>query len=92
MTIRPLEPALAAHRGLTPAQRGKAIERAKGVCMQFANAVRLGDAQMVQRLSAGLEWHEMAALAVVLAAAADAIKLKVIKETEDDERTTAHVA
>lgn len=86
---RPLEPAIAAAKGLSPAQRAKAVERAKGVCMQFANAVRMGDAHMVNRLSQGLEWHEMAALAVVLAAAVEPARLKVIKEArdDDDERT-----
>lgn len=82
-----LHPSVAAHRGLTPAQRAKALDRAKGVCMQFAGAVLRGDAAMVQRLSAGLDWHELAALAVVLAAAADPVRLKVIKESDDGERT-----
>lgn len=81
-----LHPSVAAHRGLSPAQRAKALDRAKGVCMQFAGAVLRGDAAMVQRLSAGLDWHEMAALAVVLAAA-DPVRLKVIKEAPDGERT-----
>jgi hypothetical protein len=85
----PLEPAIAAARGLTPAERARAVERAKGVAFQFVTAVRNGSAAGVQRVANGLDWHEMAALAVVLAEAADPVKLKVVKEARDPAREPA---
>lgn len=82
----PLHPAIASARGLTPAERAKAVERAKGVAFQFVTAVRNGSAAGVQRVANGLEWHELAALAVVLAEATDPVKLKVVKEARDTAR------
>ena len=55
--------------------------------MHFAHAVRQEDAKAVQAITDGMERHELAALAIVLAAAADPVRLKVIKEAPDGERT-----
>jgi hypothetical protein len=72
---------------LTAAQRVTAMTRARSACMHFAHAVRQEDAKAVQAITDGMERHELAALAIVLAAAADPVRLKVIKEAPDGERT-----
>lgn len=70
---------------LTPAGRDRAITRARHVCVRFAGAVRDGNAHLVQRISDDLNPADMAALAVVLAAAADPGLLQVIRDVHDDD-------
>lgn len=85
MAARPLEPAIAAARGLTPRERAAAIRNARAVSLHFAHAVSADSAQMVQRIWNGLTAAEQAALAVVLAEAADGRKLLHVAKSEDED-------
>lgn len=69
---------------LTPERRSLAMARARQAAPHFARAVSQGDARMVQRVRDGLDEHEFAALAVVLAAAADGAALLRLARTDDD--------
>jgi hypothetical protein len=81
---RPLEPHIAAARGLTPAQRAGLIAAAKKVAIRFAWAVKTKNAPVLQQISDGLDRDQLAALATVLAAATDPTDLRVIVEATDD--------
>lgn len=65
---------------LTPDERAAALGRARAVMFRFVRAVAERDARMVQAVCDGLSREELAALAVVLAAATDPVKLKIVKE------------
>ena len=81
---RPLEPEIAAARGLTPSQRAALDAAAKAVAMRFAWAVRARHAAEVQRVTAGMSRDQLAALAVVLADAVNPATLMAVTRAADD--------
>lgn len=69
----------------TPAQ-GRALAQAKGVCFQFAAAVRQRDSRMVRLTTDGLDRDGLLALAVLLAEALpDMVRLKIVKDADSTE-------
>ena len=65
-------------------RRALAIFRAKSVAFRFVGAVKARDSAMVRKILAGMEWEDLAGLAVVLAEVADTTRLKVVKDAQDD--------
>jgi hypothetical protein len=78
------ESARRAARGLTPAARARLMAAAKARALDFAAAVRSGNAQAVQRLSASMSPDAWRALAIVLAEAADPARLLAVTHVPDD--------
>lgn len=66
------------------ARRALAIFRAKSVAFRFVEAVKARDSAMVRKIIGGLEYEDLAGLAVVLAEVADTTRLKVVKDAQDD--------
>jgi hypothetical protein len=69
---------------VTPAERAGLIAQAKGKAIPFFAAVRSRNAHRVQVLSRDLGWEGVAALAVLLAEAADGQRLRVVVAEADD--------
>lgn len=70
--------------GLTPADRAALMAAAKARAIEFAVAVRSENAQLVQRLSAGMTQELWKALAITFAAAADPSRLLIVVQAADD--------
>ena len=81
---KPLDPRIAAARGLTPGQRADLIATAKRAALPFAAAVRADSPGRVQAIASGLDRQQLAALACVLAEAAEPGRLRIICETPDN--------
>lgn len=77
-------PDLAPGRGLPPAYRAQLIAGAKKRAGEFLAAVAAGDAQRIQRMTAGWSPAAWRAVAIVFAEAADPERLRAVVAAADD--------